>query len=61
MNKNKKSRSGFSITPSFLLGAGSVLNIAGNRFKFSIKDTDADIKAIHSDWETVGKMLEYQV
>jgi len=60
MNKNKKFRSGFVTTPSFLLGVGSVLNIAGRRFGFSIKDMDADMKAIRSDWTAVGKMLEFR-
>jgi len=61
MNKNRKFRSSFFRAPSFLLGVGSVLNIAGSRFGFSIKDIDADVEAIRSDWATVGKMLEYQV
>jgi len=61
MNKNRKFRLGFFVTPSFLLGVGSVLNIAGNRSGFSIKDINADMEAIRSDWTTVGKALKYQV
>lgn len=35
---------------------GSVLNIAGSysRFRDSLKDPDADAKALASDWEAIG-------
>lgn len=41
---------------SFLIGAGSVLNIAGNYFDFNYSESDkqADYKAIASDWNAVG-------
>ncbi len=57
MNKLKKYRTDFLFsTPSFLIGAGSVLNIAGNYFDFnySSSDKEVDNKAILSDWGVVG-------
>jgi hypothetical protein len=46
--------------PSFLIGAGSVLNIAGNYFSFNYSKSDiaADHKAIESDWGTIGQDIE---
>jgi hypothetical protein len=61
MKKIKKYRSDFLfVTPSFLVGAGSVLNIAGNYFKFNYSSTDeqADAKAIESDWGVIGIDIE---
>lgn len=58
MKKTKKYRTDFLFpTPSFLIGAGSVLNIAGNYFDFnySSSDTEADNKAILSDWGVIGQ------
>jgi len=58
MRKSKKYRSDFLFpTPSFLVGIGSVLNIAGNYFSFnySSNDREADTKAILSDWRVVGE------
>lgn len=44
---------------SFLIGAGSVFNLAGNYFQFntSVNDEKADFKAIESDWGSIGKDL----
>ena len=61
MKKNKSYRSDFLFaTPSFLMGAGSVLNIAGNYFSFNYSSSDrqADTKAISSDWGVVGGDIE---
>lgn len=61
MKKNKSYRSDFLFaTPSFLMGAGSVLNIAGNYFSFnySSNNRQADTKAIGSDWGVVGSDIE---
>ena len=61
MKKNKSYRSDFLFaTPSFLMGAGSVLNIAGNYFSYnySLSDRQADTKAISSDWGVVGGDIE---
>lgn len=58
MKRIKKYRTDFLFpTPSFLTGAGSVLNIAGNYFDFNYSSTDkeADNKAIVSDWSVIGE------
>lgn len=46
-------------TPSFLIGAGSIFNIAGNYFDFnnSKSDKEADAQAISSDWSLIGSDL----
>lgn len=43
----------------FLMGAGSVFNIAGNYFEFnySSADQNADEKAISNDWGVIGEDL----
>jgi hypothetical protein len=61
MIKRKISRSSYWFTsPSFLTGAGSVLNISGNyyRFDFSNSGMQADSNAIKSDWCLVGRDIE---
>lgn len=59
MNKVKRYRTDFLFSlPSFLVGAGSVLNIAGNYFDFSSSDKDADAKALLSDWGVVGQDIQ---
>lgn len=42
--------------PSFLLGIGSLLNIAGNyyNFNYSESDIESDIKAMENDWGIIG-------
>ncbi|RPH33597.1 MAG: hypothetical protein EHM93_04335 [Bacteroidales bacterium] len=44
-------------TPNFLVGAGSVINIAGNYYSFNESDSEseADEKAIKNDFEMVGQ------
>jgi len=44
-------------SPSFLVGAGSVLNIAGNYFEFNYSSSarEADSKALLSDWGVIGQ------
>ena len=44
-------------TPSFLSGAGSVMNIAGNYYEFndSTSGIIADHKAIDSDFRMIGQ------
>lgn len=44
------------VTPSFLMGMGSVLNISGNYFPFSEASSpeEADLRAIASDWGVIG-------
>jgi hypothetical protein len=61
MRESRKFKSDFLFpTPSFLIGAGSVLNIAGNYFVFnySPSDVDADVKALMSDWGVIGEDIE---
>ncbi|MDN4164741.1 hypothetical protein QWY31_04465 [Cytophagales bacterium LB-30] len=58
MKKNRRYRTDFLFpTPSFLLGAGSVFNVAGKYFEFntSSSSSEADLKAIMSDWGIVGQ------
>lgn len=45
---------------SLLVGAGSVLNIFGNYFSFKSynSDSEADYKAIESDWKVIGFDIE---
>ena len=61
MKKQKKYRTDFLfITPNFLMGAGSILNLAGNYFPFnySKSDIEADNRAIEADWCVVGQDIE---
>lgn len=45
----------------FIKGMGSVLNISGKYFEFNYSKsaTEADAKAIASDWGMVGQDLQY--
>ncbi|WP_299429564.1 hypothetical protein [uncultured Maribacter sp.] len=42
---------------NFLVGMGSILNLAGSYFEYnySKSDGDADLKALTSDWENIGE------
>jgi hypothetical protein len=40
---------------SFLIGAGSVFNLAGSYFEYNETDGDADSRAIGADWMMVGQ------
>lgn len=42
---------------NFLVGMGSILNLAGSYFEYnySKSDKEADLKALTSDWENVGE------
>lgn len=58
MKKIRKFKTDFLFpAPTFLTGIGSVLNLAGNYFKFnySVGDKEADWKALLSDWGVVGE------
>lgn len=62
MYKEKEYRTDFLFpTPSFLTGAGSIINISGNYFEFSASPSGeiADLKALESDWGMVGQDLSY--
>lgn len=61
MSKKKRRRTDFLFTSSsFLMGAGSVLSIAGNYFPVSRgkSGVEADFQALASDWGMVGKDIE---
>jgi len=47
-------------TPTFLTGAGTVLNLAGNYYDFNGSKTDfeADCKAIRNDFAMIGQDME---
>lgn len=58
MTDSKKYRSEFLFPrASFLTGAGSVLNVAGNyfAFKYSSSGEKADTEALLSDWQVIGQ------
>ena len=59
MNKKKANyRTDFLLPKNnFLVGLGSVLNIAGAYFNYnySKSEKDADYKAMYSDWKNVGE------
>jgi len=58
MTDSKKHRTDFLFPrASFLTGAGSVLNVAGNyfTFKYSSSGEKADAKALLSDWGVIGQ------
>lgn len=58
MNKKKaKYRTDFLLPKNnFLVGLGSVLNIAGTYFTYnnSKSEKEADSKALYSDWKNIG-------
>ena len=58
MKRQKKYTSGFLFsTPSFLTGAGTVINLAGNYYNFNYSDSngDADRLAIEDDFRMIGQ------
>lgn len=59
MNKRRiKYKTSFLLPKNdFLVGLGSVLNIAGSYFdyNYSKSEKEADYKAMYSDWENVGE------
>ena len=48
---------------NFTVGAGSVLNLAGNYYEFntSASDNEADLKALNSDWSSVGNDISESI
>lgn len=60
MKKRKRFSTGFLYaTPSFITGAGTVLNLAGNYYEYNISDTElqADFRALANDFGVVGNDL----
>lgn len=58
MKKQKKYITDFLFsTPSFLSGAGTVINLAGNFYEFNSSDSgfEADEKAIENDFRMIGQ------
>lgn len=54
----KRCTTGFLFsTPSFLSGAGTVINLAGNFYEFNSSDSgfEADEKAIENDFRMIGQ------
>jgi len=58
MKKQKRYTTGFLFSnPSFLSGAGTVMNLAGNYYEFNSSETgfEADEKAIENDFRMIGQ------
>jgi hypothetical protein len=58
MKKQKRYKTDYLFSnPSFLSGAGTVMNLAGNYYQFNTFDTDfeADSKAIENDFRMIGQ------
>lgn len=58
MKKQKRYTTGFLFSsPSFLSGAGTVINLAGNFYDFNSSDTgfEADETAIQNDFRMIGQ------
>lgn len=56
-SKNKFMSDFLFSTPDFFVGAGSVINIAGNYYSFNASDSEneADAKAMENDFKIVGQ------
>lgn len=58
MNKKRAKYRTYFLLPrnSFLVGLGSVLNVAGAYFdyNYSKSEKEADFKAMASDWQNIG-------
>lgn len=48
---------------SFLIGIGSIINIAGNYFDFNYYESDdeADFRAIENDWGVIGQDIAHTI
>lgn len=57
MKKSKKYTDILFSTPSFLSGAGTVINLAGNFYEFNISESEeeADCTAIRNDVDMIGQ------
>ena len=58
MKKQKRFNTGFLFSePSFLSGAGTVINLEGNFYEFNSSDSDAeaDSIAIYNDFGMIGQ------
>lgn len=50
-------------TSTFVIGMGTVLNLAGNYFVYNTSGSseEADLNAIASDWQMVGKDIQQAI
>lgn len=58
MKESKRFNTGFLFsTPSFLSGAGTVINLAGNYYEYNVSasDCEADYNAIKNDFDMIGQ------
>ncbi len=61
MEERKKYRTDFLFSDSsFVVGAGSAFNLAGNYYDYNVSETPekADVKAIQNDWNMIGEDLK---
>jgi hypothetical protein len=61
LNREKKINSSrLYSTPNFVIGMGSIFNVAGSYFDYNYSNSGmiADKKAIVRDWEVVGSELK---
>lgn len=60
MNRKKFRTDFLFVTPTFLTGAGSVLNLAGNYYEFNTSESgyEADCMAIKSDFDMIGQDIQ---
>jgi hypothetical protein len=45
---------------SFIIGAGTIMNLGGSYFHYNISPTgeEADMRAIYGDWRVIGQEME---
>lgn len=63
MNKRNTYQTDFLTADSFLIGVGSVINLAGYYFKYNYSDSSdrADAIAIANDWKMVGQDIQNSI
>ncbi|MCJ7447969.1 MAG: hypothetical protein MUO72_09760 [Bacteroidales bacterium] len=60
MNKRRKYYTDFLTANSFVIGLGSVFNIAGNYFIYNSSESaeEADLIALTNDWYVIGQDID---
>lgn len=60
MNKKRYCTDFLFSTSTFLSGAGTIFNIAGNYYEFNSSESEpeADERALNTDWHIVGQDIE---
>ena len=63
MNKKNMYQTDFLTANSFVIGMGSVFNLAGNYFEYNYSRTpeEADEIAIASDWQIIGEDIKQAI